>query len=393
MTSATGIGRRLGVALLALVAGAARAQESRPASSPTSRPSAGEWPEFRGGPRNLGVAPGPAPRWGGVKWRRPTASAVMSQPAVAGGRVYVATVENVAWCFDAATGDVVFERRVTGFEKSEDGLLKDHGFGFSAPLVIGGKVWIGNENGVLYALDAATGATLHERRLGERIWAAPKSNGRVVVASSVEGVVHGIDAATGEIRWRHDVGYLVGATPALLGNEAWIPCQGSRLLIVDLDTGKAETVKTSFSSTSTPALALGRLFLRSSRGEMTAFDLVTRDVRWAVKEPGDFHRSGPACDLDRVYFASPGGVRAYDPTTGEGLWSFPLDRRIESSPVVTGEHVVFGAADRTLYVLDRRTGALVKSFVLGEDLRGSVAVADGRAFVPGGTAGMLFAIE
>jgi outer membrane protein assembly factor BamB len=387
---------RLFVVVL-LACGPARAgtQDSRATSNPATRP-ADAWAEFRGGPFNTGVASGPTPSFARIAWRRATISPVLSQPAAIDGRVYVATVENLILCFDAATGEPVFERRLVAYERNESGLLMNLGCGYSSPLVANGRLYVGNENGYLYAIDAKTGEPSFAVSLGGRIWASPKTNGRVVCVSNVDAedsACFGVDAVTGVVRWKVVVGYPIGASAALIGNQAWIPTYGSRFLTVDLDTGKHEIVPVGFSSMSTPAVALGRLFLRTREGKMTSFDLLRRDVVWANKEPGDFDKSAPACDGDRAYFSAPGGVRAYDPLTGARLWEYPLLRSIESSPVVTGDYLVFGAIDRNLYVLDRAKGTLVTYLELGEDLKSSVAIYGGRAYVGGGSKGALFAIE
>jgi eukaryotic-like serine/threonine-protein kinase len=395
-SAATGFAVCCSLLAAGVAAPVASAQTSRPESR--EAPGVAAWPEFRGGPLNTGHATGRAPTFRNILWKRPTVAPVLSQPAVADGRVYVATVENLVMCFDAATGDPVFESRVVAYERSEDGLLANYGCGFSAPLVAGGRLYVGNENGTLYAIDAKDGTPLFARHLGGKIWASPKTNGRVVCVSNVvdeaeESACFGLDAKTGEIRWKVTVGYHVGASAALLGDEAWIPCKGSRILVVHLDTGKHRFIDVGFSSMSTPAVGVARLFMRSSRGEMTAVDLLQERVVWAKKEPGDFDRTGPAFDGDRVYFAAPGGVRAYDPLSGDRIWEFQLLRSIESCPVVAGDYVVFGASDRNLYVLDRRTGERATHLELGEDLKSSVAIADGRAYVGGGTKGFLFAID
>ena len=64
----------------------------------------------------------------------------------------------------------------------------------------------------------------------------------------------------------------------------------------------------------------------------------------------------------------------------------------DASPIIVGGYVVAASTDRTLYLVDRKTGAKVKEFVVGEPMIGTPAIVDGIAYVPGGT-GTLFAVE
>lgn len=379
----------------AWAAAAVNGQDSRAAFA-ASRPSETAWPEARGGPANLGVAPGPGPAWTGVAWRYASGDPILGQPAVVGGRVYVLTAGNRVACVDAADGREIYSKRVVAIDADVVAAKRDERFAYAAPLVVGDRLYAAHENGTLYGIDLATGDVRFATPLGGKLWAAPKSDGRTVVVPSFDGIVHGLDARTGDVRWRVRAAapYEIGSTPTLIGSEAWIPCYGRRMLVVNLDSGAYEAVPTEFSTSSTAAFAFGRLFLRTQDGKFSAFDVVRRELAWSTKEPGDWNRSGSACDGVRTYFAAPGGVRAFDPVDGRKLWEFPLKTSpIHSSPVVVGGRVVFGAEDGKLRVLDAADGALLREFDLGEPLTASPAVAGTRAFVGGASVGSLFAVD
>ena len=67
-------------------------------------------------------------------------------------------------------------------------------------------------------------------------------------------------------------------------------------------------------------------------------------------------------------------------------------RAFDASPIIVGGYVVAASTDRTLYLVDRKTGAKVKEFVVGETMIGTPAIVDGIAYVPGAS-GTLFAVE
>ena len=68
---------------------------------------------------------------------------------------------------------------------------------------------------------------------------------------------------------------------------------------------------------------------------------------------------------------------------GELLWKFATRRKVDGSPVIVGDAVVFGSGDGRLYVLGLADGSERWSADLGCELGGSVAVADGWIYAAG----------
>jgi outer membrane protein assembly factor BamB len=70
---------------------------------------------------------------------------------------------------------------------------------YSAPAVVSGVVYFGSANGILYALNAATGAQIWEcHGCGSGLSSPTVVNGVVYSASDR---VYAVDAATGKVRW------------------------------------------------------------------------------------------------------------------------------------------------------------------------------------------------
>ena len=70
---------------------------------------------------------------------------VWSSPAVAGGRVYVGSLDDKVYCLNAATGAFVWNY-MTG------------GAVYSSPAVVSGLVYVGSMDGNVYCLNATSGA-------------------------------------------------------------------------------------------------------------------------------------------------------------------------------------------------------------------------------------------
>ena len=70
-------------------------------------------------------------------------------------------------------------------------------------------------------------------------------------------------------------------------------------------------------------------------------------------------------------------IHALNRKTGEEVWSFLTQGRVDCSPVVVGKRVYVGSGDRNLYVLDLDKGSLIQKIELDGEVVGSPAVAGG----------------
>lgn len=79
-------------------------------------------------------------------------------------------------------------------------------FAFSGqvqPVVIGARLFIGDVDGRVYALDVASGTNLWSRPLPGGTFVTGGFVGGVVVFASITGVVRAFDPATGDVAWEH----------------------------------------------------------------------------------------------------------------------------------------------------------------------------------------------
>jgi polyvinyl alcohol dehydrogenase (cytochrome) len=155
----------LATALIALL-GAPQAIAAAPCSAATA--SGGSWPSYghdaanaRTQPAEQGLTPstvpGLAPRWVFSTSTTDDGSSFQSTPVVAGGCVFVGSTGGVAYAIDAATGKPVWQRRLDAPNPGLGGAL------VGAPAVSGDAViFLVSETGAPYAtaLDRSTGRVL-----------------------------------------------------------------------------------------------------------------------------------------------------------------------------------------------------------------------------------------
>jgi outer membrane protein assembly factor BamB len=220
-------GTQIGVISLGSGAGfdyAAEAKESERLSGPGGSAAAREapaedWPTFRKDNARSTRSGAPVPAQVALKWTSaPKAPAVATAPVAAGGLVVVAGSDGVVRAMDAASGRVNWKAYTGGDVKY-------------APSIADGRVFVGSGDGWVYSYEAASGKLLWKFRAApvERkvplygtlssTW--PVGSGVLVhdgVAYAAAGNANldgthvvALDAATGKVRWQNNSsGHLEG---------------------------------------------------------------------------------------------------------------------------------------------------------------------------------------
>jgi outer membrane protein assembly factor BamB len=212
----------------------------------------------------------------------------------------------------------------------------------ASPTIVDGVVYIGSGNGVMYAMDAATGAKRWSVSLGSAISATAAVDGGSVYVGARDGNFFALSAATGKEIWRFATGAPMELHWGHESGDYW---------------------------TSSPAVRGGTVVFGGSDGNVYALSAATGKLLWKSPTEGRVH-SSPAIDGDNVVIGSfDGTVRCYSLATGKERWKFATtgttlesknfgyDRRtVQSSPVIVNGVAVVGARDGFIYAIDVATG-------------------------------------
>ncbi|MEZ5294045.1 MAG: PQQ-binding-like beta-propeller repeat protein [Vicinamibacterales bacterium] len=266
-------------------------------------------------PRPFTMPAAGQPAWNG--WG-PTTANTHFQPAAAAGL----TAEDIpkltlAWAF--------------GFPEATSA--------WGQPTVVGGRLFVGSQNGHVYALDAATGCVHwnYEAEGGVRssVAIAPQRiGGRQVVAayfSDQRGFAYALDAQDGRLLWKrrvdpHPLVRLTGSV-AVHGSRLYVPTSSYE------EVGKGPNY---------PCCTF--------RGALVAMDAATGDVVWRAFMVGE-----PV-----VMGTRPDGVESLGPSGG-AIWSAPtIDERRRLIYVATGNTYSGRTQPLTeaVVALDLETGAV-----------------------------------
>ncbi len=322
-------------------------------------------------------------------------------PIVMGGRVYTMDTGGGVRAFDAKTGHVDWQARVTVKKKNDHAAF---GGGVSGA---DGRVFATTGYGIIAAFDAARGTELWRQKLPTPLRGAPGVAGNRVFTLTQDNELYALSADKGESLWNVagtvEVAGLLGAgAPAVAfdtvvsglssgelnalraenGRTVWSDAlartgrstamaalsdidappvidrgrvyaigHGGRMVAIELATGQ-RVWERNFAGTSLPWVAGEFIFVVTIEGEVVCLTRSDGKVRWVLQLPhyGDPKKkadpiiwSGPVLASDRLFITgSNKQMVVVSPFTGKQTAKFKLGAPAYLPPVV---------ADNTLYVL------------------------------------------
>jgi len=347
-----------------------------------------DWPLFRGDPEMRGVSPESIapPLRAAWKYEPPVAEGkrrppIDATPVVAGGRVFVGSQDGNVHALDLADGSLAWTFQA-------DGPV------IAPAAALGDRVFVGDTHGFVYALSAADGEELWRFETGGKIEGGINTLEREgeptrVFVGSHDYFLYCLDAADGKELWKGETGNYVVATPSLVRSGdgrvdlAFGGCDGLlHILPADGKGGKREIEIGAYVANSS-AVRDGICYVAHNGGEVLAIDIASGETAWKTATGNEFTAS-PAVDETRLYVAGPDKrLVAYDRVTGEEAWAFVAPRALSSSPLVSGGTIWQGGMDGRLYAVNREDGTESWSYDLGTQIKASPAASRGTLVVCG----------
>ncbi|MEU6851084.1 PQQ-binding-like beta-propeller repeat protein [Actinacidiphila alni] len=263
----------------------------------------------------------------------------------------------------------------------------------SSPTVVGGVLYVGCDDGKVYALDAKSGKVRWSRFAGAKIVSSPAVANGTVYVGSYDHKVYALDAATGAVRWTLTTGSAVASSPAVADGTVYVGSEDNSFYAIDAASGSVRwKLLTGDNVDSSPVIADGTLYVGSNDHKLYALDPATGKVRWTYTA-GDHIDSSPTVVAGVVYVGSDDShVHAVDAKTGKGLWSHEIGVHVDSTPFVTDGTVYVGSNGPAAYALDAATGAERWKSTTGDEVLSSPAVLRGTVYI-GANDGELYALD
>jgi len=339
-----------------------------------------DWPIFRGNPLQTGIAQGSLPEKLEVLWKVQTKEGIEGTAAIVGDTVYFGSYDANLYAVDLATGK---ERW-----KYQGGPFK------AGPGVHEGLVVIGDEEGNVHAVDAKTGAKKWTFETTGEITSGANFAGDLVLIGSHDSTLYALNRTDGKLAWKFKTQGPVYGSAVVAGERTFVAGCDSNLHILDWKNGKPlGMVDLGGQAAATAAVRGERLYVGTMNNQMLGIDLKKKEVAWAVdsKKSQPFYASAAVLDKLVIVGCRDKLVYAFTPEKGDIAWTYAAKGRVDSSPVVVGNRVYFGATDGTLCVVDRDRGTEIQKLELGKSILAGPAVAHGNLVV-GTTDGLLYCL-
>jgi len=234
----------------------------------------------------------------------------------------------------------------------------------------GGIVYVGSDDGTVYALDGQSGIEAWRFTSEGAIRARPVLDGRFLLVPSDDGYLYRLDASSGTVDWRSRLGP---------------PLQR-------IDYGGEGYRYDGYASS--PAIADGIIYISHTEGRLLAIDAATGGELWEFRAE-DHIASTPLVRDGRVYFGSfDGQIRAIHSKSGTLLWEHSTGAAVPSSAAWYEEKVIIGSRSYDLLALNAGDGSTAwNHYYWFSWIESTAVVRDGIAYVGSSDSQLLNAIE
>ncbi|MEV7778188.1 PQQ-binding-like beta-propeller repeat protein [Kitasatospora sp. NPDC088351] len=352
--------------------------------------------------RRITPPPVPAARW--RPWRFRMSSDVWGTPVVAGGTLFVSSLEVHA--LDIASGQRRYKTLDVAWALAVDAGRVHAADGphlYTVDVADGTERWRSSLDGWVYSLDAADGVLccgirgggvrLRSAAGGAELWRAddaqqnyenPQSGPALVAGAAYYyggGRLRCVDPRGAGLRWSFPVGEDVPSRPAERAGVLYVTA-GTRVYALDAATGaerwRFEAPVVLFTP---PALDADAVYVADYLGTVYALDAATGRDRWRGVT-GNRQGAEPVVVGDGLALLASGEVLyAFEAATGRERWRYTARGEIVGSPAVADGLVHLGSRDHSLHTLDLASGQLRWELGTKGELTGSPVAVGGRVFV------------
>ena len=347
---------------------------------------AADWPMHRGGPQLQGRTEMPAPAKPDLAWTFAAGKPIKAGAAIAGGRVFVGDDDGIVHAVEFATGKELWKFKT---EASIE----------ATPLVLHEVVYLGSSDGFVYALEAATGKLKWKYETGDKVLGGanhaknPKGDGEWLFIGSYDTNLHCVDAVMGKAVWTHATDNYINGSPAIFstGEIVFGGCDSFIHVLQLVDGKELRQIDSDAYIASSVAVMDGLGYVGNYGNLVLAFDPKSGDVKWKYRDRNFPYFSSAAVTADRVVIGCRDKrLHCLDRATGVAVWTFQARGQVDSSPVICGDAIVVGSDDGRLYCVALADGKERWAYEIGAAVTASPAAADGLVIV-GAEDGNLYA--
>jgi outer membrane protein assembly factor BamB len=333
------------------------------------------WPLFRHDAANSGAIDDNAPVTYDLLWSRNilinqgAIAIASSSPAIVNDVVYIGSDDGYMYAFNGFNGDQIWS-------------VKLGDSAVSSPVVVDGIVYVRDWYGNDYALNVSNGETVWTFRAGWSYSSPAVING--VYYARTSGNVTALNASTGALIWYSELGGNGDGAPMVVNDTIYLAESGYvyALSIQDGSIKWSKDLEYLSNTDNTPTVVSDRLYISCQSNIFYALDAKTGETLWNVTVGASCH-SNAVVSNGIVYLASGhNGVFALNALTGDKVWNYPVSPGMGSSIAVAGGNVYLAGSNGVMYVLDAVDGSEVWSYIMSNTgTSSSPSVANGILYI------------
>ena len=336
--------------------------------------SARDWPVFRSDTGLRGATTASLPENLSLLWSFKTERAVKSSPVIVSNTVYVGSNDGKLYALTLDSGSNVWQ-----FDAGDEVE--------APPLYHDGIIYAGSANGNLYALDAHAGTQLWTFATGNRIvgsanWApAPDTVRGLILVGSYDNTMYCLDAHAGTQVWTYTTGNYINGAPAIAdGRAVFGGCDAKVHVISTLNGSLLGEIPLDSYIAGSAAVDGSKAYVGHYGNALVCVDLQTFSVDWQYSDPENsapFFSSPALSDTCVIAGSRDYRVHCVDRVTGKKVWTVQTKGDVDSSPVICGDSVFAASCDGRLYRISLAKGTVVWTYEIGGTITASPAVASG----------------
>jgi outer membrane protein assembly factor BamB len=278
-------------------------------------------------------------------WRFNTGCSNLPSPVVVDAVVYIATMNGV-YAVNAYTGEQIW--------KTTEG----RDFFVSTPAVSDGMLYVGSMIGhSIYAFRTSDGQLVWQYSTGDYVNSSPAIYGNAVYVGGNDGYLYALDSATGGLRWKFNGGganpYDSVSSPVVYDGVVYTSCYDGNVYALDAESGSViwnHTTTKLESTYASPSFSNGIVYLSAGSG-VYALNAANGAELWHFTTGDQYPiQASPAVAGGVVYVGgNNGNLYALNTLSGSELWHYNT-----GSPIVSTV-----AIDHGVLYLGLRAGAII----------------------------------